>query len=98
MFTSFPSWTSWVRIPSPAVAGKDVAEDVLDVVEEDLAMTTKPVSSLDGLQKRDQWENELDAWAASHPHLDTIMPWASCRTISSLPGTGISCRLGKPDL
>lgn len=56
-----------------AAAGKDVAEYVRDVLEEDLA-ATEPVSSPEtpSLQKRRQWEKDLDAWAAGHPHLDTL--------------------------
>ncbi len=55
-----------------AAAGKNVAEYVLEVVEEELAMTTEAAPPLDTPQKKDQWENDLDAWAASHPHLAAI--------------------------
>ena len=56
-----------------AADGKDVAEYVLSVVEEDLAMTG-PAPSLvsDSPQQKDQWEKALDAWAAGHPRLDTM--------------------------
>ncbi len=54
-----------------AAAGKDVTEYVLQVVEEDLAMT-EPVAALDSPQKREQWEKDLDAWAEGHPRLDSI--------------------------
>ena len=54
-----------------AAAGKDVTEYLLQVVEEDLAMT-EPAAAPDSPQKRDQWEKELDAWAEGHPRLDSV--------------------------
>ncbi len=56
-----------------AAAGKDVTEYVLEVLEEDLAVTV-PAHPVDthSPQKRRQWENDLDAWAAGHPRLDTL--------------------------
>jgi hypothetical protein len=56
-----------------AAAGKNVAEYVLDVVEEDLAMTeAAPLIDTSSTQQRDEWEKALDAWAAGHPHLATM--------------------------
>ncbi len=56
-----------------AAAGKDVAEYVLGVVEEDLAMT-EPTPSLhtDASLEADQWLKEFRAWVASHPRLDYL--------------------------
>lgn len=52
-----------------AAAGKDVTEYILDVVDENLAMT-EPMAprDTDSPQRRRQWEMDLDAWAAGHPH------------------------------
>ena len=59
-----------VRLRKRASAvGKDIAEYVLQVVEEDLAMTepTPPPES----RRQEEWEKELDAWAAGHPHAES---------------------------
>jgi hypothetical protein len=56
-----------------AVAGKDVAEYVLQIVEEDLAITevALPASPASPL-KEDPWLDEFHAWVASHPRLDYV--------------------------
>lgn len=53
-----------------AAAGKDVAEYLLYVVEEDLAMSAEVPETADS---PNQWEKAFDAWAAGHPRLDTII-------------------------
>ena len=56
-----------------AAAGKDVAEYVLGVVEEDLAMA-EPAALLqaDTPLNTDQWMKEFSAWVASHPRLNYL--------------------------
>lgn len=54
-----------------AAVGKDVTKYVLQVVEEDLAMS-EPMAALNSPQSQEQWEKDLDAWVEGHPRLDTI--------------------------
>ncbi len=66
-----PEKEARLRARAEAV-GKDVAEYVLQVVEDDLAVNETPSGS-DTRTQRGQWETELDAWAEGHPRRSFIV-------------------------
>lgn len=66
-----PEKEARLRARAEAV-GKDVAEYVLQVVEDDLAVNETPSGSGTRTQ-RGQWETELDAWAEGHPRRSFIV-------------------------
>jgi hypothetical protein len=56
-----------------AAAGKDIVEYIVQVVEEDLAITeAAPSAPLASPLKADSWMDEFHAWVASHPRLDYV--------------------------
>jgi hypothetical protein len=56
-----------------AAMGKDVAEYVLEVVEEELTITEPPSAEpLPSSQHPDPWLKTFREWIASHDHIKTV--------------------------